>query len=76
MTLTTIIKHLAANKYALGLHTTTPELGLAISNFADYPQSQVWNLGRDLTVDDSLKADGKFEGKILIFKIILFAFDS
>jgi hypothetical protein len=23
-----------------------------------------WNLGRDLTVDDSLKADGKFEGKI------------
>jgi tRNA threonylcarbamoyl adenosine modification protein YeaZ len=49
LTLTTIIKHLAANKYALGLHTTTPELGLAISNFADYPQSQVWNLGRDLS---------------------------
>ncbi len=23
-----------------------------------------WNLGRDLTVDDSLKADGQFEGKI------------
>lgn len=23
-----------------------------------------WNLGRDLTVDNSLKADGKFEGKI------------
>ena len=23
-----------------------------------------WNLGRDLTIDDSLKAEGKFEGKI------------
>jgi tRNA threonylcarbamoyl adenosine modification protein YeaZ len=31
------------------LHTTTPELGLAISNFTDHPQSQVWNLGRDLS---------------------------
>jgi len=47
--LTNIIKHLSSNKYALALHTTTPELGLAISNFADYPQSQVWNLGRDLS---------------------------
>lgn len=37
------------NKYALALHTTTPELGLAISNFADHTQSQVWNLGRDLS---------------------------
>ncbi|MBO1046594.1 MAG: tRNA (adenosine(37)-N6)-threonylcarbamoyltransferase complex dimerization subunit type 1 TsaB [Dolichospermum sp. DEX182a] len=47
--MTNIIKHLSSNKYALALHTTTPELGLAISNFADYPQSQVWNLGRDLS---------------------------
>ena len=47
--MTTIIKHLPLNKYALALHTTTPELGLAISNFADYPQSKVWNLGRDLS---------------------------
>ena len=47
--MTTIIKHLSPDKYALALHTTTPELGLAISNFADYPQSQVWNLGRDLS---------------------------
>ncbi|MEH2120150.1 tRNA (adenosine(37)-N6)-threonylcarbamoyltransferase complex dimerization subunit type 1 TsaB [Nostoc sp.] len=42
-------KHLAINKYALGLHTTTPELGLAVSNFTDETRSQVWNLGRDLS---------------------------
>lgn len=47
--MTTIIKHLSPDKYALALHTTTPELGLAISDFTDYPQSQVWNLGRDLS---------------------------
>ena len=47
--MTNIIKHLSSNKYALALHTTTPELCLAISNFTDYPQSQVWNLGRDLS---------------------------
>lgn len=42
-------RHLAAPKYALSLHTTTPELGLAISNFAGETRSQVWNLGRDLS---------------------------
>ena len=36
------------NKYALALHTTTPELGLAISNEIE-TRSQVWNLGRDLS---------------------------
>jgi tRNA threonylcarbamoyl adenosine modification protein YeaZ len=36
------------NKYALALHTTTPELGLAISNAIE-TRSQVWNLGRDLS---------------------------
>lgn len=35
--------------YSLALHTTTPELGLAISNFAEETRSQVWNLGRDLS---------------------------
>jgi len=47
--LTTELKHLTTTKYALSLHTTTPELGLAISNFADETRSQVWNLGRDLS---------------------------
>ncbi|WP_375468698.1 tRNA (adenosine(37)-N6)-threonylcarbamoyltransferase complex dimerization subunit type 1 TsaB [uncultured Nostoc sp.] len=42
-------KHLEINKYALGLHTTTPELGLAVSNFTGEIRSQVWNLGRDLS---------------------------
>ncbi|MBD2499338.1 tRNA (adenosine(37)-N6)-threonylcarbamoyltransferase complex dimerization subunit type 1 TsaB [Anabaena azotica] len=35
--------------YGLSLHTTTPELGLSISNFAGETRSQVWNLGRDLS---------------------------
>ncbi|BAZ50493.1 peptidase M22 glycoprotease [Nostoc sp. NIES-4103] len=36
-------------KYALSLHTTTPELGLAISNLAGETRCEVWNLGRDLS---------------------------
>ncbi|MBW4613146.1 MAG: tRNA (adenosine(37)-N6)-threonylcarbamoyltransferase complex dimerization subunit type 1 TsaB [Desmonostoc vinosum HA7617-LM4] len=36
-------------KYALALHTTTPELGLAVSSFLGETRSQVWNLGRDLS---------------------------
>lgn len=46
--MTTELKHLT-RKYALSLHTTTPELGLAISNFVGDNRSQVWNLGRDLS---------------------------
>lgn len=37
------------SKYGLALHTTTPELGLAISNFADDIRWQVWNLERELS---------------------------
>jgi len=44
-----LIEYLPTTKHALALHTTTPELGLAISNFADDNRSQVWNLGRDLS---------------------------
>lgn len=33
--------------FGLALHTTTPELGLALSNFAGVERSQVWNLGRE-----------------------------
>ncbi|MEH1965656.1 tRNA (adenosine(37)-N6)-threonylcarbamoyltransferase complex dimerization subunit type 1 TsaB [Nostoc sp.] len=47
--MTTELKHLTTTKYALSLHTTTPELGLAISNCAGESRSQVWNLGRDLS---------------------------
>lgn len=47
--MTTELQHLPTTKYALALHTTTPELGLAVSNFADETRSQVWNLGRDLS---------------------------
>ena len=45
----TEIEKLAIDKFALALHTTTPELGLAISNFAGENRSQIWNLGRDLS---------------------------
>ncbi|MBH8571956.1 tRNA (adenosine(37)-N6)-threonylcarbamoyltransferase complex dimerization subunit type 1 TsaB [Nostocaceae cyanobacterium CENA369] len=47
--MTTELESLATKKYALSLHTTTPELGLAISNFAGDTRSDVWNLGRDLS---------------------------
>jgi tRNA threonylcarbamoyl adenosine modification protein YeaZ len=36
-------------KYALSLHTTTPELGLAMSNFAEDTRSDVWNLERNVS---------------------------
>ncbi len=49
MTLTIQLEYLTPTKYALSLHTTTPELGLAISDFAGDTRSQVWDLGRDLS---------------------------
>ncbi|AFZ59734.1 tRNA (adenosine(37)-N6)-threonylcarbamoyltransferase complex dimerization subunit type 1 TsaB [Anabaena cylindrica FACHB-243] len=45
----TQLAHLPTTKYALALHTTTPELGLVISNFADDTRANVWNLGRDVS---------------------------
>ncbi len=41
----------SVKKYGLALHTSTPELGLAISNFADDSRCQIWNLGRSLSTD-------------------------
>ncbi|OCR01586.1 tRNA N6-adenosine(37)-N6-threonylcarbamoyltransferase complex dimerization subunit TsaB [Oscillatoriales cyanobacterium USR001] len=35
-------------QYGLAIHTSSPELGLAISNFAGDNRCQIWNLGRDL----------------------------
>jgi tRNA threonylcarbamoyl adenosine modification protein YeaZ len=53
------LKNLVAKQYGLALHTTTPELGLAISglaisglaleNFASDSRSQVWNLEREMS---------------------------
>jgi tRNA threonylcarbamoyl adenosine modification protein YeaZ len=37
------------NKYGLALHTSTPELGLAISNFSTDRRSSNWDLGRDIS---------------------------
>ncbi|MBE9170223.1 tRNA (adenosine(37)-N6)-threonylcarbamoyltransferase complex dimerization subunit type 1 TsaB [Pleurocapsales cyanobacterium LEGE 06147] len=36
-------------KYALALHTTTPQLGIALSNFAGDSRTRVWDLGQDLS---------------------------
>ena len=41
--------NLDPNRYGLAFHTTTPQLGIAISNFIDNTRSQVWDLGRDLS---------------------------
>ncbi|NEP12233.1 MAG: tRNA (adenosine(37)-N6)-threonylcarbamoyltransferase complex dimerization subunit type 1 TsaB [Symploca sp. SIO2C1] len=41
--------NLKPNKYALAFHTTSPQLGLAISNFAGDTRCQTWDLGRDLS---------------------------
>jgi len=37
--------------YGLALHTTSPELGLAISDFAGNSRTQVWDLGRSLSTE-------------------------
>lgn len=34
-------------EYGLAIHTASPDVGLAISNFTADPRQQVWNLGRD-----------------------------
>ncbi len=47
--MTTTLKNLEATKYALALHTTTPELGLSMRNLAGITRTNVWNLGRDLS---------------------------
>jgi tRNA threonylcarbamoyl adenosine modification protein YeaZ len=36
-------------RYALAIHTCTPELGLALSNFAGDRRCQTWNLGQGIS---------------------------
>ncbi len=43
------MEHFDPNKYALGLHTTSSQLGLVISNFTGDTRSSTWDLGRDLS---------------------------
>lgn len=38
-------------KYGFALHTASPELGLAISNFSGDTRCQTWDLGRGLATD-------------------------
>lgn len=48
MNLNAANSHLTHNKYAIALHTSTPQLGIAINNYAGDSRSQTWDLGRDL----------------------------
>lgn len=43
------VEDLGAKPYALSLHTTTPSLGLAISDFNSESRAHTWDLGRDLS---------------------------
>ncbi len=43
------VEDLGAKPYALSLHTTTPSLGLAISDFNSESRVHTWDLGRDLS---------------------------
>ncbi len=36
-------------KYALAIHTSSPQLGLALDNFVGESRQQTWELGRDLS---------------------------
>lgn len=38
-----------STQYGLAIHTASPDLGLAIDNFAGTARSQVWQLGRNLS---------------------------
>lgn len=48
-TLASQLANIDHDKYALGIHTTSPQLGLGLSNFSDIGRYQAWNLGRDLS---------------------------
>jgi tRNA threonylcarbamoyl adenosine modification protein YeaZ len=43
------MQHFDSNKYALALHTTSSQLGLAVSNFAGDTRFSTWDLGRNLS---------------------------
>lgn len=38
-----------SNKFALALHTTSPQLGLSLNNFAGVNRTQSWDLDRELS---------------------------
>lgn len=40
---------LKTHQYGLALHTSSPQLGIALSNFTDNSRCQTWDLDRDLS---------------------------
>jgi tRNA threonylcarbamoyl adenosine modification protein YeaZ len=43
------VGNVAMNQYALAIHTSSPELGLALSHFAEETRCQTWELGQQLS---------------------------
>ncbi|MFB8787590.1 MAG: tRNA (adenosine(37)-N6)-threonylcarbamoyltransferase complex dimerization subunit type 1 TsaB [Potamolinea sp.] len=43
------MQNIDSTKYGLALHTSSPQLGLAISNFVDKNRCQTWDLGHGLS---------------------------
>ena len=43
------MQRIESNKYGLAIHTSSPELGLALSNFAGDSRNKSWGLGRDIS---------------------------
>jgi tRNA threonylcarbamoyl adenosine modification protein YeaZ len=43
-----LIVSLDSHPYAIALHTSSPELGLGLSNFAETHRCQTWDMGRSL----------------------------
>lgn len=44
-----MLTHSEQKKYGIALHTSSPQLGLAVSNFTGDTRCQTWDLGRDLS---------------------------
>lgn len=44
-----MLYHLDLKKYGLAIHTSSPQLGLALSNFAGDRRSNTWDLGREIS---------------------------
>ncbi len=45
----TLLSPSITSTYGLAIHTSSPDLGLAVSNFAGDSRQQVWPLGRDVS---------------------------
>lgn len=49
--------HLESTKYGLAIHTSSPQLGLALNNFAGQKRFKTWDLGREISTHLQLLLD-------------------